>query len=142
MGQQKPYYAPHFENILYLSNKVLVDSALILQSASIWMTPTKKALNWVKAQEICRDNNRRLPTIKEFKKVITDCGGGNNFDSNIKNTSYQSCYQRKGFSSKDYWSSNIDESDPLFARGIDFYYGGNSFGYKTNKHHVRCFIGE
>ena len=77
------------------------------KTTSTWFTPTEKKVSLKEAHKLCKDNGARVPTIDELRTVITDCKGVvGDYDSNTVNTSYQSCYKRKGFSSKFlYWSA-------------------------------------
>ena len=83
--------------------------------------------------------------MKNAKKIITDCGGEvadgdpEKIDSNIGNTDYQYCYERKGFySSGGYWSVGLDED---IVWGVNFY-NGYDIGseYKHFSLYVRCII--
>jgi hypothetical protein len=72
------------------------------------MKDTGERAKWKKAKEICRAKGGRLPTREELRKVVTDCGGEMKDDNsaewkrNKKNSSYQSCYKAKGFTSNGY----------------------------------------
>ena len=59
----------------------------------------------------------------------------------MKNSNYQSCYQKKGFTSNAYWSSTTDASDSSDAQGVDFYGGFGYRGDKANENYVRCVRG-
>jgi len=113
-----------------------------------WITPTTKKATWKKAKQICKENGARLPTIEELRKVIIDCGGINNqvffgeeSSKNLENSNYQSCYKKKGFTSKGYWSSTTDASDSSNAWFVGFYYGYDGWFAKGNESHVRCVRG-
>jgi len=111
-------------------------------SGSKWFSPTKKNVSWKKAKQICRDNGGRLPTIEELREVVRDCGGIiDAYSENTNNSSYQSCYKRKGFTSYYYWSSTTSASDSSDAWNVHFY-GGNGFrNGKGDEDRVRCVGG-
>jgi hypothetical protein len=106
-----------------------------------WVTP--KGIgeeNWEDAKSICQSIGGRLPTKNELEKVITDCGGVlKEYDYNRANSSYQSCYKRKGFSSeKYYWSSTSISGSTGYAWVVGFYVG---LVYHYNKDYygyLRC----
>ena len=108
-------------------------------STSKWITPTNEEVTWKKAKEICRDNGARLPTIEELKTVITNCGAIDNNTINVKNMSYQLCYEQKGFTSSSYWSaSSLSSSNAWLLH----FYGGSSYSQdKSDVYHVRCVRG-
>ena len=100
--------------------------------------------NWENAKEICSASGGSLPRIEVLKGVITDCGGevttdrGTIWDTNAANSSYQSCYKEKGFTSGYYWSSTIHASNTNHAWYVLFY-GGYTHSYgKSGNNHVRC----
>ena len=128
-----------------------------------WKKPSKKSCTmnggeidengickatWKNAKIICNMSYRRLPNIKELEKIAILCGSdrGEKYspieENNIKNTSYQNCYQAKGFSKdSDYWSSTYTQSTrPLksFAMSIDFYDGATNYSRQSNKNYVLC----
>jgi hypothetical protein len=104
--------------------------------------------DWQEAKKICSDMSARLPTIDELKAVPKICGGtlamysDENWDSivskNINNSSYKSCYNRKGFSDKDlYWSSTSFSGDTNYAWVVHI--GGVVYyGYKDKNAYLRC----
>ena len=77
--------------------------------------------NWENAKEICSASGGSLPSIEVLKKVVSDCGGkiakfsGKIMDSNVKNTSYQSCYQKNKFTFNPYWSSSLSTSKEILS---------------------------
>ncbi len=151
-GKQKPYYAPHFENILYLSSKNQPDPT------SKWITPTNSTCkanggkidkygvcqaNWKDAKKICSASGGRLPTIDELKEVVTDCGGEMKDDNskwkrNRNNNQYQKCYKKKGFNSNLYWSSTTNANLNDYAWIVLFSGGSQSYNDKDNSDYVRC----
>ncbi len=155
-GKQKPYYAPHFENILYLSSKNQPDPT------SKWITPTNStckanggklykgvcSATWKDAKKICSASGGRLPTIDELKEVVTDCGGiinrdyfGNDAEKNKNNNQYQKCYKKKGFSDSDshyYWSSPTNAYTNDYGWIVDFNDGYQFTNYNDYSYYVRC----
>jgi len=118
-------------------------------STSKWITPTKERVTWKKAKELCRENGARLPTLKELKKVVIDCGGSFTIhgdkdwdsltDKNKVNKSYQSCYKKKGFTSSDYyWSSATYVSNYNNVWSVSFNYGSQYDSSKDNSLYVYC----
>jgi hypothetical protein len=108
-----------------------------------WVTPKGVGeKNWKDAKSICQSIGGRLPTRNELKKVITDCGGvPYEYDNNRANSSYQSCYKRKGFSSdtdKYYWSSTSISDRPNGAWIVNFDGGNLAGSYKGNTFYLRC----
>ena len=94
---------------------------------------------WLDAKKICSASGGRLPTIAELKKVVTDCGGTiDDWDNNKANSSYQSCYKEKGFTSYYYWSSTTHASYTLNAWYVNFYNGYTSYSDKSGNNLVRC----
>jgi len=115
------------------------------QTNNKWITPSEKGMvTWSEAKKICSNLGGRLPTISELKRVVTDCGGevtndtGAIWDKNANNSSYQSCYQQKGFTSYHYWSSTTSASGTSYAWGVYFYNGYTDYYYKSNNDRVRC----
>ena len=123
------------------------------QETSKWINPTQKVCNanggkisygdckadWSNAKAICQASGGRLATLDEFKKVITDCNGTlGDFYSNLKNSAYHNCLDKKDFSSK-YWSStdNGPKNNPAWGAWV---FGGNEMtGYgKSQEFYVRC----
>ena len=108
-------------------------------STSKWITPTKERVTWKKAKELCRENGARLPTLKELKKVVTDCGGIiGELDKNEKNSRYQQCRKNKGFNSNYYWSSPTNVNSHYYAWIVSFDYGYQYSNNKDYSNYVRC----
>jgi len=94
--------------------------------------------NWENAKKICSASGGHLPTIDVLKQVVVDCGGRtveadslnalDKYSKNSKNTSYQSCYKEKGFSSN--FASN--------KQRIYFKIGGIDMIMKGVKYSVKC----
>jgi hypothetical protein len=117
-------------------------------TSSKWMKDTGEEATWKKAKEICRAKGGRLPTREELRKVMTDCGGISNSDflgddakQNRGNSSYQSCYKAKGFTSYGYWSSTTNASDSSYAWNVTFDDGDGYWSGKTDEYYVRCVRG-
>jgi hypothetical protein len=117
-------------------------------TSSKWMKNTGEKVTWKKAKEICRAKGGRLPTIEELRKVVMDCGGilnndffGDDAQKNRDNSSYQSCYKAKGFTSNVYWSSTTNASDSSNA-WLVYFNDGYDYQYdKTYERYVRCVRG-
>jgi len=64
---------------------------------------------WKAASRICEEMGGRLPTIGELKQVVIECGGKvNGVPVNPKDSGYEGCYRRKGFSYEvGYFSSTV-----------------------------------
>jgi hypothetical protein len=111
------------------------------------MKNTREEVTWKKAKEICRAKGGRMPTKEELRKVVTDCGGEVKDDNsaewkrNEENSSYQSCYKAKGFTSNGYWSSTTRASDSSYAWGVYFDVGNDYWNAKTFEYRVRCVRG-
>jgi len=111
-----------------------------------WVTPKGVGEeNWEDAKSICQSIGGRLPTTNEVKKVITDCGGivcGDGVDAyknNMANSSYQSCYKKKGFSSdKFYWSSTSFSGYIDGAWAVNFGNGEVYISSKDLNKYLRC----
>ena len=71
---------------------------------------------WKNATNICSASGGRLPSREDLHKVIRDCGGiadanSNEWSKNKNNSHYQNCYKQRGFSDKDwYWTSESKDS--------------------------------
>ena len=129
----------------YVQPQLVVVQPTVQISTYKWIDPTEKKVIWDKAKQLCRDSGGRLPTIKEFKKVVVDCGGEmkhNNKEErnkNKKNSYYQSCYKSKGFTSRVYWSSTNIPSINRNAWVVDMYSGASYYNYyKGFSNYVRC----
>ncbi len=105
--------------------------------------------DWYESNKICSFMSARLPTVNELNAVTKTCGGtptryGSYWDSiidkNKANSSYQSCYKRKGFSDNNwYWSSTSVSGRTYYAWIVGFYYGNLSNGnYKDSNNYLRC----
>ena len=100
--------------------------------------------NWENAKEICSASGGSLPSVEVLEKVVTDCGGEMKDEDkaeakrNNNNSNYQSCYQEKGFTSDDYWSSTTLASDTSYALDVDFGYGYTDYYSKSYNNPVRC----
>jgi len=131
-------------------SKSEVDGICGKKSQSKWITPSKSVCvanggkiskgiceaSWSNAKEVCHASSGRLPSSKELEKVVTDCGVNiDDSKNNIKDSSYQSCYQGEGFSPYYYWSSITDNSNALM---INFYTSIGAFTTKKSRHYVRC----
>ena len=89
------------------------------------------------AKTICSESGGTLPLIEELKDVIIQCGGViDDHENNKNNTSYQTCYQNLGFTSK-YWSSSLDQYDDL-GLYVDFQDGSVNLMPPSNSLLVRC----
>ena len=151
------------DEIMNMMNKGISSSIINTtcgkKNESKWITPSKSVCisnggkmkhgvcraKWSNAKDICSVSNARLPTRYELEKVIVDCRGIiRDFESNKKNTSYQSCYMRKGFfSSHGNWSSTLYASDFSNAWLVNFYNGNVARSSKMNNFSVRCvMVGE
>ena len=96
---------------------------LLLEKPFVWISPTPivckanggivedgicKAL-WTDTEKICNVSGGRVPKIKEFERMIRNCGGKMSEDvvqweRNKNNSDYQSCYLKKGFPARWYWT--------------------------------------
>ena len=129
-------------------------------STSKWITPSDSVCkanegrideygickaSWKNAKKICRASGGTLPSKEVLGEVVSDCGGllslfdFKKMNKNGKNSNYQSCYKRKGFSdSDDYWSSTSSSDYNEYAWVVGFYSGGQSNSHKGNNFYVRC----
>jgi hypothetical protein len=126
---------------------------------SKWMSPSRKACtknggklksygicaaNWQNAKRICSTAGGRLPSINELKSVVISCGGEiDDYDNNLNDSNYQTCYKQKDFSSSSdsYWSSSSYVSVDEYALIVYFLSGYTNYGNKTDEHYVRCVRG-
>lgn len=128
-----------------------------------WITPTKEVCEkyggkinsrnvceakWKDAKKICKDSGGRLPTVDELKDVIIQCGGHTggvkeygtyeDYDNFQYNSSYTSCYHKKGFAlaANGYYSATVAKSSDDVemgyissgsSGGIDYMYSPHSF---------------
>ena len=119
---------------------------------SKWITPSNKTCmsyggkikngvctaTWSMAKDICSASSGRLPSFYELKKVIVDCGGTiDDANNNKKDSVYQDCYKKKGFSTS-YWSSTTLTDYISLAWGVYFYAGDTYNNNKSTFHNVRC----
>jgi len=132
---------------------VKLDEAKAVVSKSKWITPTNSICKanggklykgvcdakWKDAKKICSASGGRLPTFKELRKVITDCGG--EIDASKKNKankSYQQCYKAKGFISSIYWSSTTHAFNSSNAWVVNINYGYDNYYDEGFYYLVRC----
>jgi len=105
--------------------------------------------DWHEANKICSSMSARLPSINELNAVTKTCGGtparssSDDWDSitdkNRANSSYQSCYKRKGFGPYDwYWSSTSVSGDTDGTWFVSFYDGHVGYNYKDSNVYLRC----
>ena len=97
--------------------------------------------NWKEATEICRVSGGKLPSRADLHKVIRDCGGiadanSDEWKKNRSNSSYQSCYKAKGFKNW-YWTSHAEE-DSSNAWGVFFDSGDDFWDNKTDNLYALC----
>jgi len=117
-------------------------------------TKESKEMTWYEAMEYAKNlrlggySDWRLPTVDELKEVVRSCGGTpvnlndkdhqSIWDKNMANSSYQSCYDAKGFTSGGYWSSSPYVSDTSNAWNVFFLYGDDDWDDKSATDLVRC----
>ncbi|MCG2726567.1 MAG: hypothetical protein L6420_10040 [Elusimicrobia bacterium] len=78
-------------------------------------------MNWNKANAYCKQQGKRLPTVKELQNMYeNECTGGRRA---------KTCY---GW----FWSS--EETGSASARVVNFYYGYVYYHNKRYHYHVRC----
>jgi hypothetical protein len=105
--------------------------------------------DWDEAKNICSAMSARLPSVNELNAVTKTCGGtpvrygSDDFDSisnkNRANSSYQSCYKRKGFSNNDfYWSSTSFSGKTDNAWFAFFRSGRVHYDTKGNSYYFKC----
>lgn len=107
------------------------------------------AMNYAKNLKVGGYSDWRLPTIEEFRDIISLCGGINvksedeNWDKiadkNYNNSSYENLWKEKGFLDYSwYWSSTPYKNDS-FEAWIVYFNNGNTLSYdKSNMDYVRC----
>lgn len=120
------------------------------EDKSKWITPSKETCmnyggiiykgvcraEWSVANDICNNLNAKLPTKYELNEVFVDCGGIiKDAESNRANSSYQSCYKRRGFVPRRYWSSTPYAN---YMWSVHFGHGSQLKVNKSNRHSVRC----
>ncbi len=105
--------------------------------------------DWYESNKICSAMSARLPSVNELNAVTKTCGGtpvrygSDDFDSisnkNRANSSYQSCYKRKGFSNNDfYWSSTSFSGKTDNAWFAFFRSGRVHYDTKGNSYYFKC----
>jgi len=97
---------------------------------------------WENANNICSAIGGVLPNYEILKAVVTDCRGVlGDYENNLKNEAYQTCYREKGFSSFFYWSASTDVSDSSNAWTVLLGSGYDYWRSKTDEYSVRCVRG-
>jgi hypothetical protein len=105
--------------------------------------------DWHEANKICSAMSARLPTVNELNAVTKTCGGtpvrhgSDDWDSitykNRANSSYQSCYKRKGFGPYDWYWSSTSVSDLTYIAWVVTFYDGDVYDhYTANNDYLRC----
>jgi len=122
-------------------------------SSSKWITPSNSTCKnnggkidsvgcnatWENAKNICSASGGSLASIDVLRKVVTDCGGKiDDYNNNIDNRSYQSCFKEKGFRSSNYWSSTSVVGFEYHAWIVGFDYGVVYGDDKNYNVYVRC----
>lgn len=89
------------------------------------------------AREVCSKIGGRLPSISELEKVALECGAKiNDSQANRSNSTYQLCYQKKGFSAESmYWSGTSNRDD---IQGFYFKKGNIEHFLNNLVLNVRC----
>jgi hypothetical protein len=100
---------------------------------------------WDNAKKICSASGGELPSREDFHKVIKGCGGivdahSDELYINEKNSEYQSCYKREGFSEWGCWT--LEEKDSSQAWVVYFFYGADSWKSHTDSYYVLCVSGQ
>jgi predicted ribonuclease toxin of YeeF-YezG toxin-antitoxin module len=96
---------------------------------------TNKKLTYKKAIEYCENLKLggyrwRLPTIDELKSIV---------DYKREDKAIKKGFKYVSVGKYDwYWSSSQDVSDKKYAWVVDFYYGDDGFGHKSDSGFVRC----
>ena len=118
-----------------------------------WITPTtsictsnngklKKGTcvaSWENAKSICSASGGSLASIENFEAVIIECGGSIDDLGLNRNSNYQSCYKKKGFYGRFYWSSNYGHlSGNEVADYVRFRDGSRKSGDRSRPVSVRC----
>ncbi|CAA6825655.1 MAG: Unknown protein [uncultured Sulfurovum sp.] len=138
-------------------HRPIVEAEKVDISTSKWITPKDSVCkanggeidkhgackaNWNNAKKICSASGGQLPSRDDLKQVVVDCGGivnsdwlGKDAEKNKKNSSYQSCYKEKGFSSFN-WTR--EEKDSSYAWIVGFVDGGDGWRYKTDNGYALC----
>ena len=81
--------------------------------------------NWSNAKKICELKGYRLPTIDDFRNIVSSCRGVYNpknrvsWDKNKHNTFYQNCYKEYGFQAEYYWSRTEFNNSWVWGAGLD-----------------------
>lgn len=113
---------------------------------------------WGDAKLHCAMIGGRLPTISELRTLIQNCpvteiGGACGItDSCLADSCYSfSCKGCSGLDDGSYsvfgdkealWADSLDETDPIYAFYVYFFYGSVSGGHKTNDYgKMRCVRG-
>ena len=109
---QVTYFSPSKDNCLANGGKIYLNTC---------------HTEWINAKKICEKESGRLPTVKELKKEVNDCGIEifnsqklaedkgmevllKKIQTNMANTSYRKCYEEKGFIAENiYWTSDVNE---------------------------------
>jgi len=96
---------------------------------------------WENAKKICLASGGQLPSRDDFHKVITDCGGivdanSDEWDKNRNNNHYQYCCKQKGFTRWVYWTR--EEKNSSSAWGVFFKSGLGDWLGKSNNFLALC----
>ncbi len=140
----------------YVPPKV-IPAPVVSTSTSKWIKPTNSVCRanggklykgvcqatWQNAKKICSASGAKLPSRDDFHKVITDCGGipdadsNDEWDKNRNNSQYQNCYKQKGFTNYDwYWTR--EEKDSSLACSVYFEAGFDGWDGKSSKFLALC----
>jgi len=158
-GKQKPYYAPHFENILYLSKKKDSKGITVIDGLSYQNQPFSaqdkrnfdnqkeggRAWSWSGAKKYCKNltlggySDWRLPTKSELKKLLTKNKNGNSsgYQYYIKKEFVENMPPLNGrYSNASFWSST--ENDSSVAWSVLFGGGNDLWLFKTVSSYALC----
>ncbi|HFU77093.1 MAG TPA: DUF1566 domain-containing protein [Epsilonproteobacteria bacterium] len=148
------------EKIVYVKPEVTQETRRVDSSINNtqWITPTNSTCQanggklykgvcqatWADAQKICRASGGRLPSREDLHKVIRACGGiVDEWNKNINNSRYQSCYKEKGFSNNySYWTRETYKEDSSYAWDVHLHLGFGTWYNKSGKYYALCIRGQ
>jgi len=102
----------------------IIASFSYAKSDLVWIKESDKRLSWKDATAYCKNNNAKLPSLKEITKVWEDHGRSADID---------------GFDlSVSYWTSTEVKDNTIAAYPFYFGVGKEGWYYKADHYGVRC----
>ena len=144
------------ERLKNQQNRSVVEEVVTPITISKWIKPTDSICKanggklykgicnatWKNTKKICSASGGKLPSRDDFHKVITDCGGiadanSDEYGKNKNNSRYQYCFKQKGFTDN-YWYWTREENDSSSAWSVLFNLGYDRWRSKSSSHYALC----